>query len=165
MAKVTFQPAGKTVEAKVGDNLLKVAIRADVGLKYSCGGAPSCAMCKVVVQEGEELLNQQDLKELDLMGNTYFITKKRLACQTKILNDGDVTLDISEHLEEVPEQANSPFRKPESEWRKCDSERTGDPTRREVRSSKGSHKSSHSNKGSRRPQGGGQQNRRGRGKG
>jgi uncharacterized 2Fe-2S/4Fe-4S cluster protein (DUF4445 family) len=130
LPKVVFHPSGKEVEVKVGENFLKAAIRADVGLKYSCGGAPSCAMCKVVIQSGEELLNSQDLKELDLLGNTYFITKKRLACQTKMLKDGEVHLDVSEHLEAVDAAETSPFRKPESEWRKCDSERQGDPMRK-----------------------------------
>jgi 2Fe-2S ferredoxin len=144
LAKVIFHPSGKEVEVNLGENFLKVSIRADVGLKYNCGGAPSCAMCKVVVQSGEEFLNPQEMKELDLMGNTYFITKKRLACQTKFLKEGEVHLDISEHLENTPaEKEASSFRKPESEWRKCDSERSHDPTRRDTRpkSSGGARKS------------------------
>ena len=134
MAKVVFQPSGKEAEAKIGENLLKVAIRADVGLKYSCGGAPSCAMCKVVVVSGSECLSGQETKELDLLGNTYFMTKKRLACQSKVLKDGEIVLDISEHLSTVElDLKNSVFRKPPSEWRKVDSERTADPARKEVR--------------------------------
>ncbi len=134
MAKVIFRPSGKEAEAKIGENLLKVAIRADVGLKYSCGGAPSCAMCKVVVCSGEELLSKQETKELDLLGNTYFLTKKRLACQSKVLAEGEIVLDIREHVESLPKaEASSSFRKPPSEWRKVDSERPSDPTRREVK--------------------------------
>lgn len=134
MAKVIFHPSGKEVEVKLGENFLKASIRSDVGVKYSCGGAPSCAMCKVVIQSGEEFLNPQDAKELDLLGNTYFITKKRLACQTKFMKEGEVHVDISEHLETAPSEVyTSAFRKPESEWRKCDSERSQDPTRRESK--------------------------------
>jgi ferredoxin len=134
LAKIVFQPSGVEAEAKIGENLLKVAIRADVGLKYSCGGAPSCAMCKVVVKSGEELLSAQETKELDLLGNSYFITKKRLACQSKVLAEGEIVLDISEHIQADSSSAQaSSFRKPASEWRKVDSERTADPMRRDSR--------------------------------
>jgi ferredoxin len=151
LAKVIFHPSGKEVEVKLGENFLKASIRADVGVKYSCGGAPSCAMCKVVIRSGEEFLNPQEMKELDLLGNTYFITKKRLACQTKFLKEGEVHLDISEHVESAnDDKETSSFRKPESEWRKCDSERSDDPTRRDRRPKSGGGRKSQGFKGRRK---------------
>ena len=123
MPKVKFLPSEKEVEAKVGDNLLKVSVKADVGLRYSCGGVPSCAMCRVAVVEGEEHLSKMEMKETDLLGNTYFVTKRRLACQTKILDEGDIVLDVSEHLESESSEEVSKFRKPKSEWRVTESEK------------------------------------------
>lgn len=123
MPKVRFLPSQEEIEVKKGENLLKVAIRSKVDIQYSCGGAPSCAMCKVKIVQGEELLNEMEARELDLMGNTYFLTKKRLACQTWLTEEGVVDLELSPDKKEGEEETASSFRKPESEWRKTEVER------------------------------------------
>ena len=123
MPKVTFKPSGQECEAKVGDTLLKVANREKAGIKFSCGGVPSCAMCRVGIVSGEEHLSPIERKETDLMGNTYFLTKQRLSCQAKIISEGDLVLDVSEHTDiplEPPKQGDtydSSFRKPKEQWR------------------------------------------------
>ena len=77
-------------------------------------------MCRVVVEQGEDLLSPMERKETDLMGNTYFLTKQRLSCQAKIVEEGEIVLDISEHTEEVKPSAKegdtyqSSFRKPKN---------------------------------------------------
>lgn len=122
MAKVTFQPSGQECEAKVGDSLLKVANREKAGVKFSCGGVPSCAMCRVGIVSGEEHLSSIDRKETDLMGNTYFLTKQRLSCQAKIITEGDLVVDVSEHTAvkvelKDGETYSSSFRKPKEQWK------------------------------------------------
>lgn len=99
MAKVKFMPVDKTVEANVGDSLLKISKNNDIGILYSCDGAPSCAMCRVSIVSGDENLSSIERKEEDLIGTSYFITKNRLSCQAKIVADGEVEVDITEHLE------------------------------------------------------------------
>jgi|SaaInlStandDraft_1057018.scaffolds.fasta_scaffold05908_2 ferredoxin len=123
MPKVRFLPSEEEIEVKTGENLLKVAIRSKVDIQYSCGGAPSCAMCKVIVRDGEEYLNKIEGKELELLGNTYFLTQKRLACQTWLTEEGRVDLELAPDRSKGNEEVTSSFRKPESEWKKTEGER------------------------------------------
>jgi len=128
MPKVTFQPSGLECEADIGDSLLKIANRNKAGIRFSCGGVPSCAMCRVVVKVGIEHLSPIAQNEIELMGNTFFLTKMRLGCQASLISDGEVVVDISEHLAVKPdvkpgETYKSSFRKPEKEWRVSEKEK------------------------------------------
>jgi 2Fe-2S ferredoxin len=67
-------------------------------IKTTCGGCASCADCVVKVIAGAENINEPTFEEKQLLGNVFHITKERLSCQTKI--KGDITVDISNHLEE-----------------------------------------------------------------
>jgi ferredoxin len=131
MAKITFKPEGQECEAEVGEHLLKVANRNKAGIKFSCGGVPSCAMCRVVVVEGEEHLSKIDRKEIDLMGNTYFLTKQRLSCQAVVENEGDIVVDVSEHLviKDDPKPGahyKSKYRLPKEKWPELESDKRED---------------------------------------
>lgn len=128
MAKVTFKPEGQECEAKVGEHLLKISNRIKAGIKFSCGGVPNCAMCRVKVVSGEEHLSKIDRKETDLMGNTYFLTKERLSCQAIIESEGDIVVDVSEHLtikQEVKPGSHykSKYRLPKEKWPELESEK------------------------------------------
>lgn len=128
MAKITFKPEGQECEAKVGDNLLKVSNRIKAGIKFSCGGVPNCAMCRVAVVSGEEHLSKIDRKETDLMGNTYFLTRERLSCQAVIESDGEIVVDVSEHLviKQEPKPGShykSKYRLPKEKWPELESEK------------------------------------------
>lgn len=92
MAKVTVEETGACAEAKVGDTLLELSKKHQLKIPYSCDGVPSCARCKVKIINGEEFLSPIEKKEKVLIGNAYFITKERLACQTKFINDGEVVI-------------------------------------------------------------------------
>ncbi|MBF0197715.1 MAG: 2Fe-2S iron-sulfur cluster binding domain-containing protein [Planctomycetes bacterium] len=112
MAKVTFKPSGKVIDIPKGENLLTVVRREKLNVNSKCGGAPTCALCRIVIESGDENLSQVARKESDLIGTSYYITKKRLACQTLIVGEGDITIDLSEHSEEdkVEKNFKSPFR-------------------------------------------------------
>ena len=138
MPKVTFQPSGLECEADIGDNLLKIANRNKAGIKFSCGGVPSCAMCRVVVKTGIEHLSPIAQNEIELMGNTFFLTKMRLSCQASLISDGEVIVDISEHLvaksdAKPGETYKSSFRKPEKEWRISEKEKESLPNKNDRR--------------------------------
>lgn len=66
-------------------------------IKSSCGGCASCSLCIVKVIEGESNLNEMPFEESRLLGNVFHLTKERLSCQLRI--NGNITLDISNHLE------------------------------------------------------------------
>jgi ferredoxin len=72
-------------EAAAGELLSQVAYRAGVLIQQTCGGSPSCTDCRVVVKEGaDNAFDEMEHAEKTLMGNVYFITKERLACQAKL---------------------------------------------------------------------------------
>lgn len=117
MSKVRFLPSNKEVEAQPGENLLGCAMRAGVSIKCSCGGVPTCAMCHIVVVKGEASLTGISDKEVDLLGNTYFLTKKRLSCQAKVVGSDDLTIEVPNEESGSAAEPSS-FRKPSSQWRK-----------------------------------------------
>lgn len=96
MPNVTFVlESGESVlaEASAGDTLTQVAYRAGVRILQTCGGAPSCGDCVIRVDESKSApqpFEPMEQPETALLGNVYFITKERLACQTVVKNDSTV---------------------------------------------------------------------------
>ncbi|HVJ64834.1 MAG TPA: 2Fe-2S iron-sulfur cluster-binding protein [Bdellovibrionota bacterium] len=95
MPKVTFVlESGERIEAEAqaGDTLTQVAYRAGVRIQQSCGGSPSCGDCviRVAPESHPEAFEAMEHAEMALLGNVYFITKERLACQTVVKNDSTV---------------------------------------------------------------------------
>lgn len=88
MPKVTFT-TGEVVEVDEGHSLLDAAMQCGAPVRTTCGGRASCTHCKVKIVAGGENLSPIDAPEKAQLGNVYFITKERLACQAKI--HGDVT--------------------------------------------------------------------------
>jgi ferredoxin len=88
MSKVTFT-TGETAELEDGYTLLDAAMRCGAPVRTTCGGRASCTHCKVKIIAGGENLSPIDAPEKAVIGNVYFITKERLACQAKV--SGDVT--------------------------------------------------------------------------
>ncbi len=83
----------REAEVDVGDLLTQAAYKAGVTIQQTCGGTPSCTDCKVVVKEGiKEGFNPPEGPELRLLGNVYFITHERLACQAKVRENSTVFL-------------------------------------------------------------------------
>jgi uncharacterized 2Fe-2S/4Fe-4S cluster protein (DUF4445 family) len=64
--KVTFQPEGRTVEARTGEKLLEAARRADVGINNLCGGQGVCGKCRVRIVSGKANLSG---KQIGVMGS------------------------------------------------------------------------------------------------
>ena len=107
MARVVFEPGGRCVEAEAGETLLQLSKKNGIGIKYSCDGAPSCVMCRVVVVAGDENLSPIERKEEDLIGTSYFITKNRLSCQARLTGSGEVRIDLTENQEVRGEKKKS----------------------------------------------------------
>ncbi|MFW6153948.1 MAG: 2Fe-2S iron-sulfur cluster-binding protein [Planctomycetota bacterium] len=101
--KVTFEPAGVTVDADPADypyghhglpgSLLDIALAHGVAIEHACGGVGACSTCHVIVEAGEENLSEAGDAELDRVeqapGNTV---RSRLACQAVV--HGDVTVRV-----------------------------------------------------------------------
>jgi ferredoxin len=72
-------------EAKAGETVVQVAYRSGITIQQTCGGTPSCADCRVIVKDGgADAFEPMEAAEKALLGNVFFITKERLACQAVV---------------------------------------------------------------------------------
>ena len=103
MPKVTFLPAGRTVEFEpaglpygghgLPGSLLDIALHFGIALEHACGGNCACTTCHVVVKAGEGNLSPMEEAEEDRLFEAADLTlHSRLACQTVVR--GDVTVEI-----------------------------------------------------------------------
>lgn len=95
--KIKFHPTGVEVEGDPNKTLLQICIDNKVEIKSICKGVPSCAECRVRILAGESNLIPPNKAELSLIGTSYYIDGRRLACQVRAF--GDVSVDITDHLD------------------------------------------------------------------
>ena len=85
MARVTFQPDGRTVEVAPGTSLLDAAGAAGVELPHNCGGVCACVTCHVWVEEGLASLSEPTEHEDDRLSEAMGqAATSRLACQATV---------------------------------------------------------------------------------
>jgi 2Fe-2S ferredoxin len=92
LPSVTFQPSGLRVDCAEGESVFEVGRRAGVDISIACVGKATCGLCRVKVLAGEAALSPLNAAEKKHLGNVYFITKVRLACQSRV--SGDVTVEL-----------------------------------------------------------------------
>ncbi len=104
MPKVTFLPAGVTVEfdpatMPYGDHgrpgsLLDFAMNGGVDIQHDCGGFASCTTCHVHVSPGFEKslspMEDDEYNALDIA--RYANERSRLCCQALVQGDVEVTV-------------------------------------------------------------------------
>lgn len=95
--KVTFIPQNIEIEVTPEKSLLQIATENKIEIRSLCKGVPSCAECRVRLVQGEDLVLPPTKAELGLIGTTYTIDGRRLACQVHCF--GNVTVDLSEQIE------------------------------------------------------------------
>jgi len=89
--EVTFWPEGRKARVRRGVTLLDAVTRARVQIRTRCGGRAACLMCKVHVEAPQAGLSQPSLHEVRKLGS-LLQDGVRLACQTKVLGDAEVTV-------------------------------------------------------------------------
>jgi uncharacterized 2Fe-2S/4Fe-4S cluster protein (DUF4445 family) len=94
MPRITFLPAGVVADARDGETVFEVGRRNGIAIETACVGKATCGLCRVRVAAGEEFTSPQNDLERKHLGNVYFITRVRLACQTAIAG-GDVTVELA----------------------------------------------------------------------
>lgn len=86
--KVTFLPAGRTVDVKAGHTVLDSALNNGIDLDHACGGVCGCSTCHVIVKQGFSSLPEASDREEDMLDNAPFLQKtSRLACQIEVKAD------------------------------------------------------------------------------
>ena len=81
----------KTVQARIGSQLLSVCRDAGIQLPGACGGAGTCGLCKLRVTSGGGEAGPQELSHLS---RGEAAKGGRLACQVRIL--GSMTVEVDE---------------------------------------------------------------------
>ncbi|HVV48143.1 MAG TPA: 2Fe-2S iron-sulfur cluster-binding protein [Polyangia bacterium] len=113
MPKVRFEPDGIEIEVPVGTSILEASNKAHAQVGSACGGVCACSTCHVYVKQGLEALAEASDREEDIMDKAFDVkSSSRLGCQSKILRDVTVVVEISREsrqafLDEHPEIRNA----------------------------------------------------------
>lgn len=95
MAIVRFKGFGE-VEVPVGSSLLEAAVKAHFPEGSACGGVCACSTCHVYVSQGADLLSEQEDDEADILDKAFDVrATSRLGCQSKIVADGELEIEIT----------------------------------------------------------------------
>jgi ferredoxin len=95
MAIVRFKGYGQA-EVPVGTSLLKAAQAIDAPEGYACGGVCACSTCHVYVLSGGELLSEQEDEEADILDKAFDVRMtSRLGCQSTIVREGEIEVEIT----------------------------------------------------------------------
>ena len=94
MARVTFEPDGRSAEVARGTTLLDAAEAAGVDLPSNCGGVCACTTCHVWVEAGLASLSEVEEREDDRLQEAMGLSaRSRLACQARV-GDEDVVVRV-----------------------------------------------------------------------
>ncbi len=94
MPRVTFQPAGRSVDVAEGTLVIDAAEAAGVGLPANCGGVCACTTCHVWIERGLETLSPIAEREEDKLCEAAGVrADSRLACQARV-GAGDVVVRV-----------------------------------------------------------------------
>jgi len=103
MATVRFKGFGE-VEVPLGTSLLEAATRAHFPEGSACGGVCACSTCHVHVIKGGNLLSEQEDEEADILDKAFDVrATSRLGCQSKIVREGEVEVEITRESVEAYE--------------------------------------------------------------
>ncbi len=109
MPKVRFEPDGIEIEVPVGTSILEASNKAHAQVGSACGGVCGCSTCHVYVKQGLGDLSPAEDREEDIMDKAFDVkANSRLGCQSKILRDTTIVVEISREsrqafLDEHPE--------------------------------------------------------------
>lgn len=108
MLEITFiTNDGKIVSAPEDSNLLRISLREKGGIPFKCGGG-LCGTCKCLVEQGRENTDAVKKKEEKLLTAAELEQGYRLACQTFLKGDVQVS------WEEVPKGGSAGARQVKS---------------------------------------------------
>ncbi len=91
--KILFLPENRFIVVNRGENLLKAAMRADVHINASCGGAGSCGKCRVVIEKGEVKREPNPKLTSEDIDKGY-----AMACQAAVLTDLEVRIPLESRI-------------------------------------------------------------------
>ena len=93
---IRFQPHGSRTASRPGSTVLDLAQEAGVSIESICGGLGKCGKCRVMVTHGKERLSPISDIERRMFSGEQTGDELRLACQARIVSDGDVIVVVPE---------------------------------------------------------------------
>lgn len=108
--EITFEPQGLTGLVAEGAYVWEAAKRMGVRMPAECAGRGECDTCAVTVTRGAELLSPVTEAEKQHLKEARLAAGERLACQTRIVETGEVVLHVAPEVEKV-EENHAKFRK------------------------------------------------------
>lgn len=93
---IRFQPSGSRITYRPDATLLELAREAGVSIESICGGSGKCGKCKVVSTHGKQKLSPTNEIEQSSLRNDEIEAGLRLACQTRVLSEGDIVVLVPE---------------------------------------------------------------------
>ena len=82
MAKLLIQEEEKTIEIKVGENILEAVLGNGLDIDHACGGVCACSTCHVKIREGIDCFSEASEDEEDQLDDARDLELcSRLACQ------------------------------------------------------------------------------------
>lgn len=95
MASVRFKGYGE-VHVPVGTSILEAATQVHAPEGSACGGVCACSTCHVYVTRGALLLSEQEDDEADILDKAFDVrSTSRLGCQSRIVAEGEIEVEIS----------------------------------------------------------------------
>ncbi|MGO9835422.1 MAG: 2Fe-2S iron-sulfur cluster-binding protein [Polyangiaceae bacterium] len=95
MTLVRFKGFGD-VEVPVGTSLLEAGAKGHYPVGSACGGVCACSTCHVYVTRGVDLLSEQEDEEADILDKAFDVrATSRLGCQSKVVADGEIEVEIT----------------------------------------------------------------------
>mgnify|MGYP003621532116 CR=1 FL=1 len=91
LAKVRFEPSGRTVEVRRGSSLLDAVRQAGLPVARACGAEGLCGRCGLRVLEGAEALAAPSELEARARRRNRVSEELRLACRVAVPGDLVVT--------------------------------------------------------------------------
>jgi 2Fe-2S ferredoxin len=102
MPIVRWPKDGLELEVAIGEDLRSAAKRIDAPLGDACGGKCACSTCHVYVLSGAALLSGAEEEEEDTIEKGFDVrANSRLGCQTRLIADGVVELEIARESREA----------------------------------------------------------------
>ena len=95
MATVRFKGFAE-VRVRPGQSILDAAAKAQVPVGSACGGVCACSTCHVYVTGGADLLGGESGDEADILDKAFDVrATSRLACQSRIVGEGTIDVEIT----------------------------------------------------------------------
>jgi uncharacterized 2Fe-2S/4Fe-4S cluster protein (DUF4445 family) len=94
--KIIFNPMDKMVEVERGTILLDAIREASINIRSICGGDGDCGTCKVILNKGE--VSHVSTKYKDWLSPQETSEGCYLACQIRILSDGEFTIPVESRI-------------------------------------------------------------------